>query len=482
MAELKIVTVNFEVPGGLVECLSFTSDRSLLDADIIVFKPSLPNFLSFDQFQGKKLLNESNSFFTVEAIKHWRAELHQAVQSGKTVIVYLVKPEQVFVYTGKKKYSGTGRNRQTTNIVDLLSSYDALPISLENLVPKGGECILPASDLKYITTYWSKSGNLTKYEIYFEGNFTDVLLKTRTGDKIVGASIRNKNGGTLLLLPPLDLDEIKLIRYNKDKESVWTKEAFRIGHQLLEGIINIDKALKSDRDITPPPVWTKASEWRLPNESKIESDITAVTDEIKKLRDKKTELLTQLSAESSLRRLLYEKGSELESAVLECLRLMGFDAQPFKDPDSEFDAVFICAEGRFLGEVEGKDNRAINIDKLDQLERNLQEDFAKENVSEYAKGVLFGNAYRLLPPNERSVFFTEKCIKGAERLKVALVRTPDMFSIARYLKETQDTNYAKQCRQAILVTKGRVVQFPRLPIEESSSIKVAEARVETTTK
>jgi hypothetical protein len=72
---------------------------------------------------------------------------------------------------------------------------------------------------------------------------------------------------------------------------------------------------------------------------------------------------------------------------------MGFKAQPYKEADSEFDAVFVAPDGkRSLGEAEGKDDKAVNIDKLDQLDRNVREDFQRLGVTEYAKGVLFGNA------------------------------------------------------------------------------------------
>lgn len=43
---------------------------------------------------------------------------------------------------------------------------------------------------------------------------------------------------------------------------------------------------------------------------------------------------------------------------------MGFTAEPYADAESEFDAVFTSSEGRFLGEVEGRDSRAINIEAL----------------------------------------------------------------------------------------------------------------------
>ena len=96
---------------------------------------------------------------------------------------------------------------------------------------------------------------------------------------------------------------------------------------------------------------------------------------------------------------------------------------------------------RLLGEAEGKNDKAVNIDKLDQLDRNVQEDFTKRDDSTvYAKGVLFANVFRLLPPAERDDYFTAKCLAGAKRLAVALVRTPDLFTVAKVLKESPNPN------------------------------------------
>jgi hypothetical protein len=179
---------------------------------------------------------------------------------------------------------------------------------------------------------------------------------------------------------------------------------------------------------------------------------------------RREEALSALRKAGVLKQLLYATGTELETAVLEALRILGFRAAQFKEGESEFDAVFESEEGRFLGEAEGKETKAINIDKLSQLERNISEDFARDDVSEPAKGVLFGNAYRLAPLSGRPTFFTEKCLSGARRTGIALVRTPDLFEVAMYVQESGDAEYARSAREAIRNTVGMVVVFPDRPI------------------
>ena len=119
---------------------------------------------------------------------------------------------------------------------------------------------------------------------------------------------------------------------------------------------------------------------------------------------------------------------------------------------------------RLLGEAEGKDDKSVNIDKLDQLDRNIQEDYAKRpDSTDYAKGVLFGNAFRFLPPAERGEFFTQKCLAGAKRLGVALVKRPISLRWLNFLRRTPNPEFATSCREAILGTKGDVVTFPSVP-------------------
>jgi hypothetical protein len=199
---------------------------------------------------------------------------------------------------------------------------------------------------------------------------------------------------------------------------------------------------------------------------KLLSQIEKLEAELRHISEKKSQLHQQIIDVGTIRRLLYEQGQQLEIAVVESMRMLGFKAERFSDGKSEFDVVFVSAEGRFLGEVEGKDSKPINIEKFSQLERNINEDFARDEVSVPAKGVLFGNAFRLQPPDKRGEFFTEKCCQAAKRTGSALIRTPDLFAVAKHLRiHPGDLDFARRCREAILNTVGNVVVFPASPNE-----------------
>lgn len=478
MGKKRIFTVGFELPGDDFEYIPFYSDQTLLDADIVLFEPTLGDYESVESYSGRSLLTESSSFRTKERLNHWYSEIVDAVNAGKLVVIYLTKPQVCFRHTGEKQYAGTGRSRCTTNIVTEVSSYEAVP-KVRSVKAKSGKDVRLEMDATYIAPYWKEFSSWSPYQAEIEGDFTKILLKARTGNRTVGAAFHAKTG-ILLFLPPLQYDEEKFTKYDgKTGDYEWTKEAQIFGAKLKTSLVNLAETLGKSRQITPPPTWTANSKYRFTKESELEKQISLITSNIVRLQDEKSQLRIELLNAGGLRRLLYEQGKQLEEAILEALVLFGFEATPYADGESQFDAVFNSPEGRCLGEAEGKDNKAISVDKISQLERNLQEDFARDEIDDYAKGVLFGNSYRLIPVTKRGDFFTIKCVSAAKRGSIALVRTPDLFAPAKYLKENSpDDQYAKQCRDAIFKSVGTVVVFPDPPINEEDILTQDDVKQE----
>jgi hypothetical protein len=121
MAAKRMLSVGFELASDDVTDSDFEANISLLDWDIVLFKPVIDSHLEYssDDYQGKPSLSDSASFRLKEQCDHWRREIKDAADSGKTVIVFLSELQEVYVDTGERRYSGTGRNQKTTRIVSL---------------------------------------------------------------------------------------------------------------------------------------------------------------------------------------------------------------------------------------------------------------------------------------------------------------------------------------------------------------------------
>ncbi len=138
MSVKKILTIGIELASAATTYTSFRSKLSLLDWDIILFKPQIGSLFSYkDSYKGKPNLTDGSSFELKECCEHWRREIKEAFESGKTVIVYLPEREEVYIDTGQRSYSGTGRNRQTTRLVDLYNNYRAIPANLSPVATIG---------------------------------------------------------------------------------------------------------------------------------------------------------------------------------------------------------------------------------------------------------------------------------------------------------------------------------------------------------
>ncbi len=481
MAKL-ILSIGFVFPGDFAEFVPLTSKRAVLDADLIVFRPGFSGFyFHADRYQGKRSLMSDSSFQFKEAASHWRQQLNLAIAASKNVIVFLPEYEQIWVDSGERTYSGTGKNRQTTRIVNPSSNYLMLPTFSESVVPSHGTAMkLTDKGNPILQSYWKEFAASSEYQVILEGLKVTPLLSTSAGDKPVSCHFTLGPGpGRIVALPTLkdyDDDPADLDVLSSTDHLEWDKTDKRFGQRLLTALLHIDDVIRQSGVATPPPSWVAEDIYALEKERELRTAILKAERQVEIATTKKAKLSEELAHEGQLRRLLFETGKPLESAILEALALLGFSAQQFQNADSEFDVVFVSAEGRFIGEAEGKDNKQVNIDKLRQLEMNIQEDLAREDVTEPAHGVLFGNACRLQPVAERSPdFFTEKCVKSAARTGTSLVRTIDLFFAARHAKESADSAFAAQCRRAILEQRGGVVQFPEVPVRTSQD--QAEAAV-----
>lgn len=322
-----LLAVGIEIPGGDVESVDIVSDRSLLDADIIVFQPGIPTWYGSETYLGKRCLDDDSSFQVKEAFTHWGRELAAAVDAGKVVFLILSAPETVYAGTGQKKYSGTGRNARATRVVNQLDSYKAVPTNWTYHAASGTEMVL-ASEARVLASYWKEFEEYSEYRLFLEGESTP-LIRTRSGDRVVAAMIR-KGPGALVALPALDFNDPDFTEVRKENGKAveyWSKKAQQFGRRLSGALVAIAEILSKESSETPPPGWAREDKYRSKPEAELEIQITALSTKVLELEEQQRALKDQLSSAGLPRRLLYEEGKPLEAAVLEALRVLGFKAQ-----------------------------------------------------------------------------------------------------------------------------------------------------------
>lgn len=457
----NIVTIEYEIPGYSDSYKEFNSKSSLLDYDIIILSSNF--YYDYYTFHnGKPSYSNSSSFEVQEDSEHWKREILYCLDSGKTIFVILDQKKEFYIYTGRQDYSGTGRNRETISYVSDFDNYQFLPINDLKFITSKGDKIKSPKHSVFLDFFKTFKNNL-EYRVYIESNEGDTIFTTYSGNKSLGMHFK-KNSGNLILLPYIDYDEEEFLKVDADGNQKWNSKAIGWGKKLISNLIEIDNCLSSLGERTPRPDWVLRKKYQIKQELALDVKINSQLKKISKFNKDVDAFRKDLNEISKLKDLLYETGKNLENAVIKSLKILGYQAEGYDDGILELDQIILSPEGtRFIGECEGKDNKAIEISKFRQLADAINEDFERKEVGEEAIGILFGNPFRLQEPDTRKEFFTNKCISAANRRGYALIKTIDLYDISKYIFESDDMKFKKLCREAILKCLGKIVSFPKIP-------------------
>lgn len=449
-----LFTIDYIIPGHNDKFKDFSNVVSLKDADLILFHPPIVSkYGSVGTRSDKKYYMQYDNFNALkQTYELWSKELREAFEKGKNIFVILDQKEVL--------YRGSISDNEN------VSNYSFFPMSGLNgmhweFMP--GNVIKPTSNIGCFKHFWETFGDLLSYKAYVNNDtWNKPFLSTKDNNSYVGTVYEGYGQeGNIIFLPYINLENRDFIEL-KDLIPTWSKKGISFGNDLVKTLLDIDKALKNKNEITPPPEWINNEKYALANLIPISASINDIDAQVELLINQKNDLIETLKNENAVKKLLFAKDKELEKEVINALSLLGFvDVKNYNDGSSEFDIVFKYAEKHFLGEIEGKDAKPINVYKIRQLSANVFEYDKKFNA--IPKAILFGNANRLTVPEERNEFFTNKCIEFSDLQSIVLVKTIDLFYIIKYLKENDDIKYAEACRNSLLNAKSGIIIFPKIP-------------------
>jgi len=462
----QIFTIGYEIPGNDDNNFNFRDDLSLMDADILLISPdSLEPWGDWVRFT-----TSDGGCYNVEASNRYKQkmsllnkEIKDHLKAGKNVFIFLTQEKKEYladsVYSPKK-----GQNTYNTEIY---SNYNFLPIDIGILTSVSGKHVKFSGNPMF-SEFFNKFKDKLEYKLYIEDpKEAQIIFTGKDKTKILGA-IYKYGSGHIVTLPILTYNKNDFIEFKEDENGIgaefWNKEGLAFGNTLVKCLFEIDKKLTNDSEKTPTPEWVSKKQFLGKKEKQLYNLINKNSERIEDIKQENEKLKMELNEETKLKDLLFEQGKPLENAIIKALKILGYQAENFNNGDLEMDQVITSPEkNRYIGENEGKDNKDINITKFRQLVDALNADFARDEVEEKAFGILFGNAERFKEPAERKLDFTTKCKSGAEREKIALVKTIDLFIVAKYLNENVDEKFKKACRDSIHKHLGKIVVFPVVP-------------------
>jgi hypothetical protein len=467
----QLLTIGFEIPGFGESNVYFSSSFSIMDADVLLISPDSirpsGDWVSFSAGGGCYNVGPSKIF--EERVYQLKKEILDHLNSGKSVFILLSRKEEFQL----AQSVSSARKGQHTYSTRTATNYDILPVSIGTLTSASGKHVKYSGNPVF-SIYDKNFGSYLEYQLYIENaKATQIVYFGKDNSKTLGA-VYKVGAGHLVVLPMLKFNEVEFTETKGEKDGkekeYWNKKGLAFGNTLVSCILEIDSRLTDGSEKTLPPEWTTVKQYLIKKEIEIRNSIDKNLKKIAKIKEENERLEVKLAEETKLKDLLFEKGKPLENAVIRALRMLGCQAENYDDGDLEMDQIIITPEKhRYIGECEGKDNKDVDVTKFRQLQDALNADFARDEVDEKAFGILFGNPERLKEPQERKLDFTIKCKSGAEREKIALIKTVDLFTITRYLADNNDEVYKKACRDAIHQHLGKVVLFPKVPENDIQS-------------
>ena len=171
----------------------------------------------------------------------------------------------------------------------------------------------------------------------------------------------------------------------------------------------------------PDPDWF--SEIQVPGEADATAAVESARAELSQAQDRLQAGRAEMEEVTQYKRLLNETGAPLEQIVRKTFATMGL--KPVDSPTADF---MLVDGDEILVEVKGRTGSIPTSDVA-----QLTKDMGTFGVTEgrVIKGLLVGNAWRDLPPNERDTadkpVFPDDAVQTAEKLSISLLSTVELF-------------------------------------------------------
>jgi len=439
--KLRILSVGLQLEHDQITNADLLEARSLHDFDVVLIDPTRVIDLfsvrqaiveMMDGYRVIKWDNIGTGHRIARNINRRKLEARQFLKCGRLLICILRALDVAYLCS----HVGDAPNPREED--KWVNNYGWFPLqysdSVDFLLPASGDKISLSDSASPFASYFNDFNCQLCYEAYLreEGKpfyFENFHTIADTYGGFPVAFTFELDAGQVVFLPPVE---------NSDPK--------KLADVLLGCILTNRGTIEQ----TEPPPWLSDYKASVPGLLQLEQEMETHTVNLQKLTAQLDDLGEQKAEKEKYLKLLYEQGKfQLEPVVRDALSLLGFTAKE-ADPS---DGLLVSHEGAALLEVEGKDDKAVNIDKCRQLLDYVVDDETKTQQAK--KGILVGNGFRLKNLGERTEQFTRRAIESATGNHFCLLTSEILFHLVCQVLEKPDNGELKtQIRKQLLATDG----------------------------
>lgn len=448
---MRLLSLDYDpVYGEDTDRDTFPSDTSVFDYDVVIWDPA-SSFRCYDvefgeNYRGLPSFSEDISVQIQANTKRRRSEFVEFVNSGRTLVVIVRPPQNCYVDTGGRTYSGTGRNRVTTRQVEPFDLLSALPVDAKSSAKAGSRIEFEGDGP--IVQVLRKYKKFFTYEAVIDKPPGAPIARIMGTDKVIASLQRSKGGGYLILLPAPDFeaeqaDDEAGEGETSEEKSLWVLEAAEFQQNLLDAIKQLSGSASLSR-----PAWAK--DYATDEQQHLQAEVTKQLKRVESARAKLATLQQRKETIDAKDQLFLGTGRALELEVRKVLELLGGTVT--EPPPGRDDWRVSFPEGDAVLEVKGVTKSAAEKHAA-QLEKWVSSVF--EETGKLHKGLLIVNTWRETPLDERTnENFPDQMLQYCAQRKHCLVTGLQLFVIQ--VEVERDASRAEYWRKQVLDTSGRL--------------------------
>ncbi|WP_150253122.1 hypothetical protein [Nocardiopsis deserti] len=442
---MRLLSLDFDPVYDDADRSTFSSDLSVFDYDVVIWDPEASlNSYSLHVFngyyRGHPSLDDHDSVQIQADVKRRRAEFVEFLNSGRTLVVITRPPQSCYVDSGNRSFSGTGKSRVTTRLLEPFNLLSAFPFDEAKFSRASGSRIEfdgsgPVVDL--LKKYKDKLA----YCAFIKNPLGAPVARVAGTDRIVSSILRTEGDGYLILVPAINLRD-EPGNGDSDDEG-WLPEAPQFQADLLAAISQLSGSKSMSR-----PQWI--ARYATDEQEHLRLEIVKQQKKIEEARTRLADLQRQKELAEAKDQLFLGSGRALELEVKSVLELLGgavTEPTPGRD-----DWKVSFSEGDAVVEVKGIKKSAAEKHAA-QLEKWVAT--ALEETEKAPKGILAVNTWRERPLDERTeADFPDQMIPYCEGRQHCLVTGLQLFVIRDDVEKNPER--AEHWRRELLNTVGRM--------------------------